>query len=48
MDLFTGMVGQLLTEVGPYLKWVNKNWPIVLIVLVTALLLASHRRKRKS
>ena len=48
MDPFTGIVRQLLTELGPYLKWANKNWPIVLIFLIAALLLANHRKKRRS
>jgi hypothetical protein len=47
MDLFTGMMSQLLTEVGPYLKWANKNWPLVVVCLV-GLLLVMHRKNRKS
>jgi hypothetical protein len=48
MDVFAEYVRRLLIEIAPYLKWANRNWPIVVILLVAVFLLLKLRKRHRS
>jgi hypothetical protein len=48
MDLFREFVRRLFMEVSPIWKWAQKNWHIVLILLIASFLVIRYWHKRKS
>jgi hypothetical protein len=47
MGFFREFIRGLLIEVSPILKWVQRNWHVVLICLIVTFLAIKYRHKRK-
>ena len=48
MGFFREFIRGLLIEVSPILKWVQRNWHVVLICLIATFLAIKYWHKRKA